>query len=176
MVLQPTLMAIPLRHRPPDRRRAQGSPSLRAGAPLAATSCRRLSPLALTVSLSDWFSAGFGHTLWLLQEHGARAGSRPSTNPTSMCRASCTSSRWPTCSRRSHHPPLRRSAAAPLAASRTAGAPVFALGTVLCYVGQGIKSHTGENFVIDTALIVTGLALQYALAYSRQYWPRDRTA
>jgi len=134
--------------------------------------------LALTASLSDWFSAGFGHTLWLLQEHGAP--------------------RWITTFNKSYlHVPrllhilalayllstlpiVRRlcaaPAAAPLALLGRQALPVFALGTVLCYVGQGIKSHTGENFLIDTALIVTGLALQYALAYSRQHWPRDRAA
>lgn len=64
--------------------------------------------------------------------------------------------------------------AAPLALLGRQALPVFALGSVLCFVGQGIKTQTGQDLVIDTALIAGGLGLQYALAYARQYWPKDR--
>jgi hypothetical protein len=134
--------------------------------------------LAFLSTQFDIVSSNLGHTLWLLQEHGAP--------------------RWVTVFDKTYlhiprllHilalayllstlPVVRRAcasrAAAPLALLGRQALPVFALGSVLCYLGQGIKSHTGQDPVIDTGLILAGLALQYALAYSRQYWPRDRLA
>lgn len=50
--------------------------------------------------------------------------------------------------------------------------PVFALGSVLCIGLQGIKHVTGQDLLTDTALIGGGLALQFALAAARQYWPK----
>ena len=50
--------------------------------------------------------------------------------------------------------------------------PVFALGSVLCIGLQGIKHVTGENLLADSLLIGGGLALQFALAAARQYWPK----
>jgi hypothetical protein len=134
--------------------------------------------LAFLSTQFDIVSSNLGHTLWLLQEHGAP--------------------RWVTVFDKTYlhiprllHilalayllstlPVVRRAcasrAAAPRALLGRQALPVFALGSVLCYLGQGIKSHTGQDPVIDTGLILAGLALQYALAYSRQYWPRDRMA
>ncbi|WP_376876697.1 OpgC family protein [Albirhodobacter sp. R86504] len=47
--------------------------------------------------------------------------------------------------------------------------PVFALGTVLAFVGQAIKVTNELNFWQDTALILTGLTLQWALARAREW-------
>jgi hypothetical protein len=49
--------------------------------------------------------------------------------------------------------------------------PVFALGSVLCIGMQGIKHVTGQDLLTDSLLIGVGLALQFALAAARQYWP-----
>lgn len=50
--------------------------------------------------------------------------------------------------------------------------PVFALGSVLCIGLQGVKHITGEDIFTDTLIIAGGLALQFALAAARQYWPK----
>ena len=50
--------------------------------------------------------------------------------------------------------------------------PVFALGSVLCIGLQGIKLTTGEDLLTDGLLIGGGLALQFALAAARAYWPK----
>ena len=50
--------------------------------------------------------------------------------------------------------------------------PVFALGSVLCIGLQGVKHVTGENLTTDALIIAGGLALQFALAAARQYWPK----
>lgn len=50
--------------------------------------------------------------------------------------------------------------------------PVFALGSVLCIGMQGIKNVTGQDLLTDSLLIGVGLALQFALAAARQYWPK----
>jgi hypothetical protein len=50
--------------------------------------------------------------------------------------------------------------------------PVFALGSVLCIGLQGIKHVTGQDFATDALIIAGGLALQFALAAARQYWPK----
>ena len=50
--------------------------------------------------------------------------------------------------------------------------PVFALGSVLCIGMQGIKHVTGQDLLTDSLLIGVGLALQFALAAARQYWPK----
>ncbi len=50
--------------------------------------------------------------------------------------------------------------------------PVFALGSVLCIGLQGVKHVTGDGFLADTLILAFGLALQFALAAARQYWPK----
>lgn len=50
--------------------------------------------------------------------------------------------------------------------------PVFALGSVLCIGFQGVKHVTGQDLATDSLLIGGGLALQFALAAARQYWPK----
>lgn len=50
--------------------------------------------------------------------------------------------------------------------------PVFALGSVLCIGLQGVKHVTGQDLLTDSLLIGAGLALQFALAAARQYWPK----
>jgi hypothetical protein len=50
--------------------------------------------------------------------------------------------------------------------------PVFALGSVLCIGLQGVKHVTGDDFATDALIIAGGLALQFALAAARQYWPK----
>lgn len=50
--------------------------------------------------------------------------------------------------------------------------PVFALGSVLCIGLQGIRHSTGHHIGLDLLMIGAGLALQFALAAARQYWPK----
>ncbi len=47
--------------------------------------------------------------------------------------------------------------------------PVFAFGTILAFVAQAIKVLHPAGTAQDTAIIVTGLALQWALARARQW-------
>ena len=61
--------------------------------------------------------------------------------------------------------------AAPFALLGRQSLPVFALGTVLAFAIQTVKTETGQNLLLDSAMIGTGLALQLALAAARQYWP-----
>ena len=61
--------------------------------------------------------------------------------------------------------------AAPLALLGRQSLPVFALGTVLAFAIQTVKTETGQNLLLDSAMIATGLALQLGLAAARQYWP-----
>jgi hypothetical protein len=50
--------------------------------------------------------------------------------------------------------------------------PVFALGSVLCIGLQGVKHVTGQDLATDALILAGGLALQFALAAARQYWPK----
>ncbi|PYE86154.1 OpgC family protein [Pseudoroseicyclus aestuarii] len=52
--------------------------------------------------------------------------------------------------------------------------PVFALGSVLAYLVQGLKEHTGEDVAWDSLLLGTGLALQFGLAWIRDSWPKAK--
>lgn len=63
--------------------------------------------------------------------------------------------------------------AAPFALLGRQSLPVFALGTVLAFVVQTIKTEVEGGLLIDTLLIGGGLALQLALAAARQHWPKD---
>jgi hypothetical protein len=75
---------------------------------------------------------------------------------------------------------VRRMAASrwvtPLAVLGRQSLPVFALGSLLCLTFQAVKWTTGEDFLIDTAMIAGGLALQLALAAARVYWPKPPKA
>jgi len=64
--------------------------------------------------------------------------------------------------------------AAPFALLGRQALPVFALGSITIYLIQGIKTETGENFVLDTMMLGAGLALQLAFAAARHHWPTDR--
>jgi hypothetical protein len=61
---------------------------------------------------------------------------------------------------------------APFALLGRQALPVFALGTVLCIGLQGVKHVTGDDFLADSLILAGGLALQFALAAARQYWPK----
>ncbi|NTT85931.1 OpgC family protein [Tabrizicola fusiformis] len=63
-------------------------------------------------------------------------------------------------------------AAAPFALLGRQALPVFALGSVLCLALQAIKNTTGQNILLDSLMIGGGLALQFALAAARTYWPK----
>ena len=62
--------------------------------------------------------------------------------------------------------------AAPFALLGRQALPVFALGSVLCLGLQAIKVTTGQNFLLDSAMIGGGLALQFALAAAKAHWPK----
>jgi hypothetical protein len=76
----------------------------------------------------------------------------------------------------SSFPAIRRACAhriaAPFELLGRQALPVFALGSVLCIGAQGIKHVTGQDLLTDTLLIGGGLALQFALAAAKQYWPK----
>ncbi len=59
-------------------------------------------------------------------------------------------------------------AAAPLALLGRHALPVFALGSILCFVGQAIKDVAPPSHALDSALIFGGLALQLLLAAAKQ--------
>lgn len=46
--------------------------------------------------------------------------------------------------------------------------PVFALGSILSFAARSVKLLAGDSFALDTALIVAGLMLMYALAWARE--------
>jgi hypothetical protein len=50
--------------------------------------------------------------------------------------------------------------------------PVFATGTVLAIALQGVKHATDPDPAMDNLFIGGGLALQFALAAARTYWPK----
>jgi hypothetical protein len=49
--------------------------------------------------------------------------------------------------------------------------PVFALGSVLALLLQGIKTRTGEDLLLDSLMLAGGLSLQFALAWAKDHWP-----
>ncbi len=63
--------------------------------------------------------------------------------------------------------------AAPFALLGRNALPVFAMGSLLNFAMQLIRVETGEDFWLDTAMLVAALAVLFALAAARQYWPTD---
>jgi hypothetical protein len=61
-------------------------------------------------------------------------------------------------------------AARPFALLGRNALPVFAAGTVLCFVVQAVKDATGGGFALDAVLIGGGLGLQYGLAALTERW------
>jgi hypothetical protein len=62
--------------------------------------------------------------------------------------------------------------AAPLELLGRHSLPVFVLGSILCIGLQGIRHTLPHTVAMDALLIGGGLALQFALAAARQYWPK----
>jgi len=52
--------------------------------------------------------------------------------------------------------------------------PVFALGSVIAFLLQGIKTRTGEDLLLDSLMLGAGLSLQLGLAWSKDNWPTRR--
>lgn len=67
-----------------------------------------------------------------------------------------------------------RAIVAPVALLGQQALPVFALGTVLAFAIQSVKTVTGQDFVLDTLMITAGLLAQLGLAAAKQYWPKPR--
>jgi hypothetical protein len=63
---------------------------------------------------------------------------------------------------------------APLALLGRQALPVFALGTVLAFAIQAVKTVTGQDAVLDTLMIAGGVLAQLGLAAAKQYWPKPR--
>ena len=63
---------------------------------------------------------------------------------------------------------------APLVLLGQQALPVFALGTVLAFAIQSVKTVTGQDFILDTTMILAGLLAQFGLAAAKQYWPKPR--
>lgn len=68
------------------------------------------------------------------------------------------------------------SLAAPLELLGRHSLPVFVLGSILCIGLQGIRHTLPHGLAWDSLLIGGGLALQFALAAARQYWPKPLRA
>lgn len=47
---------------------------------------------------------------------------------------------------------------------------VFATGTILCFVMQGVKDVVGDRFLLDTLLIAIGLSVQFLVAWLADRW------
>jgi hypothetical protein len=62
--------------------------------------------------------------------------------------------------------------AAPFALLGRQALPVFALGSVLCLGLQALRWTTGDDLLVDCLMVFGGLALQFALAAARQWWPK----
>ncbi len=67
-----------------------------------------------------------------------------------------------------------RPALAPLAMLGRHSLPVFATSTVLAFAAQVIKSIHGSSVLLDTALILAGLAVLFALAQARDTKKRQK--
>ncbi len=64
--------------------------------------------------------------------------------------------------------------AAPFALLGRQALLVFATGSVICFGLQGVKLITGEQWLLDTVMLATGLAVLFGIAAVRQYWPKSR--
>ncbi|WP_101341668.1 OpgC family protein [Cereibacter azotoformans] len=47
---------------------------------------------------------------------------------------------------------------------------VFATGTILCFVLQGVKDVAGNRFLLDTFLLSAGLSIQFCVAWLADRW------
>ncbi|MCO6184757.1 OpgC family protein [Rhizobium sp. L1K21] len=54
--------------------------------------------------------------------------------------------------------------------------PIFALGTILAFVGQAIKTAHETNFFEDTLIIFGGIAIMIGFAYSREWLAQNEKA
>ena len=63
---------------------------------------------------------------------------------------------------------------APFALLGRQGLLVFAAGSVICVGLQTVRQRTGDNFALDCAMLGAGLAVLFALAAVKQYWPKSR--
>jgi hypothetical protein len=61
---------------------------------------------------------------------------------------------------------------APFALLGRQGLLVFAAGSVICVGLQTVRQRTGVDFALDSAMLACGLAVLFALAAARQYWPK----
>ena len=61
--------------------------------------------------------------------------------------------------------------AAPIRQVGRQGLPIFAAGTVLAILAQTVRDLFATGLVVDTALVVGGLYLQWALAWAREWRP-----
>jgi hypothetical protein len=57
---------------------------------------------------------------------------------------------------------------APVALLGRHSLPVFATGSVLAYAAQVIKAVSPSSFLLDTALVATGIAIMFAVGYLRE--------
>ena len=65
---------------------------------------------------------------------------------------------------------------APFALLGRQGLLVFAAGSVICVGLQTVRQRTGVNFALDSVMLACGLAVLFALAAARQYWPKANEA
>lgn len=64
----------------------------------------------------------------------------------------------------------------PLAVLGRHALPVFAFGSVMAIGLQGLRHGLERDIALDGLLIGTGLALQFALAFAREHWPKPAAA
>lgn len=127
--------------------------------------------LALAVQFWPALSGGFGHVMWRLQSAGVpwllTAFDKTYVSGPRLVHVLALAYVL------SALPVVRRlagsAAARPFALLGRHSLPVFALGTVLAYAGQVAKGQPPAGLAMDTAVIGTGIALMFLMA-----WGRDR--
>ncbi|MEY4982831.1 MAG: hypothetical protein RIR62_1097 [Pseudomonadota bacterium] len=120
-------------------------------------------------------SRAMGHTLWLVKEYTGAPW-----NLTSFDKPFVTAPRLLHILALTYFlstlPVVRRACAhrlaAPLELLGRHALPVFVLGSMMCIGLQAVRHTLPHTVAMDAALIGGGLALQFALAAARQYWPK----
>ncbi len=135
--------------------------------------------LLLSLVWMNWpaFGKAGNHVLWLANQNGVpgfmTAFSKPYLNVPRLLHLLAlfyVLASWGTVRRVCASP-----VGAPFALLGRQALPVFALLSVLAYLLQGIKTETGEDILLDSLMLGGSIALLFALAAAKQYWPSEKS-